>query len=243
MRSNTHDSFEYYKIFKIWFDQCDQEEPDIIENEKVINILTDFVWAFPGQDLPFREDAIEEKSGNFCQIMSLVSRYSQLLLSGKKTLEFDLLVLKMNLLKYWETIFDQKLSNELKTQKCVVFQQLHLDVLHKDKITTICIYVEEAGHPREKFLSLKTVTSKTGEATAVYIIETLRSNSLDTEKSIVWLHVNSMSGHLGGAKRKSYDKLDISYIKYKYLIQDVNISYVKVTVITILLDILLTEVQ
>ena len=52
-----------------------------------------------------------------------------------------------------------------------------------------------------------------------------------------------MSGHLGGAKRKSYDKLDISYIKYKYLIQDVNISFVKVTVITILLDILLTEVQ
>ena len=55
--------------------------------------------------------------------------------------------------------------------------------------------------------------------------------------------MNSLSGHLGGAKRKLDDKLDISFIKYKYLIQDKNISYVIVAVVTRLLDIVLTEVQ
>ena len=55
--------------------------------------------------------------------------------------------------------------------------------------------------------------------------------------------MNSISGHLGGAKRKLDDKLDIFFIKYKELIQYTDISYVKVNVVTMLLDIVLTEAQ
>lgn len=90
------------------------------------------------------------------------------------------------------------------------------DVPHKDQM--ICHYVDETAQPRERLLSLRPVIWKTGEATADYIIQTLRSNSLDTEKlflSIIWFHMNSISGHLGGAKRKLDDKLDTFFIKYK----------------------------
>ena len=85
-------------------------------------------------------------------------------------------------------------------------------------MTTSGCYAEKVAHSRENTHWRKTVTLKTGEATADYIIQTLRSNSLDTEKlflSIIWFHMNSISGHLGGAKRKLDDKLDIFFIKYK----------------------------
>ena len=88
------------------------------------------------------------------------------------------------------------------------------DVSHKDQI--ICRYIGETVQPRERFLSLKPVIFKTGEATADYIIQTLRSNSLDNEelKFQSYYFTNSMSGRLGGAKTKLQDKLDrtIPYI-------------------------------
>ena len=34
------------------------------------------------------------------------------------------------------------------------------DTSHKDQMTTICRCVDETGRPRERFLSLKPVTSK-----------------------------------------------------------------------------------
>ena len=90
------------------------------------------------------------------------------------------------------------------------------DVAHKDQMTTICRYVDETGQPRERLLYLKPVTSKTGEATADYVRQTLKSNLLCTEEFVFQSYdfTNSVSGHLDGTQRKLQDKLDktIPYI-------------------------------
>ena len=51
-----------------------QEEPGTIEYQKIFKVLTDIVWALAWQGFPYRGDGNEERSGNFHQITSLVSR-------------------------------------------------------------------------------------------------------------------------------------------------------------------------
>ena len=106
----------------------------------------------------------------------------------------------MDLLKYWETKFNQKLFKKLKIKMYIVSADATPNS-RKHQMTTICRYVGETGQPRERLISLKHVTSKTGEATADYIIQTLRCNSLDTEKLVFQPYdfTNSIPGHLGGA--------------------------------------------
>ena len=88
------------------------------------------------------------------------------------------------------------------------------DVPHKDQM--ICHYVDETAQPRERLLSLRPVIWKTGEATADYIIPTLRRSSLDTKEVTFQSYdfTTSTSGHLGGTQRKLQDRLDriIPYI-------------------------------
>ena len=55
-------------------------------------------------------------------------------------------------------------------------------------MTTIGRYVDKVGDPRENTHRRKKVTLKAGEATADYIIQTLRSNSLDMEKPVFQLY-------------------------------------------------------
>lgn len=78
------DSFEYYKVFKAWLAQCDQEEPGTIENEKIIKLLIDIVRTLGRQGLLFRGYSNEVKSGNLQQIISLVSGCCPTLAEGKK---------------------------------------------------------------------------------------------------------------------------------------------------------------
>ena len=51
-----------------------QEEPGTIEHQKIFKVLTDIVWALAWQGFPYRGDANKERSGNFHQITSFVSR-------------------------------------------------------------------------------------------------------------------------------------------------------------------------
>ena len=81
------DSFEYYKVFKAWLAQCDQEEPGTVENEKIIKLLIDIVRTLGRQGLLFRGLKAyfnEVKSGNLHQVISLVSGCCPTFAEGKK---------------------------------------------------------------------------------------------------------------------------------------------------------------
>ena len=51
-----------------------QEELATIEHQLFFKVLTDIVWALAWQGLPYRGDGNKERSGNFHQVISLVSR-------------------------------------------------------------------------------------------------------------------------------------------------------------------------
>ncbi|KAG8180589.1 hypothetical protein JTE90_018207 [Oedothorax gibbosus] len=191
-----------------------KEEGEQNFNRKIIEILLDVTCTMTRQGLAFRGNNEKdiEQSGNFYEIVSLISRHNPLL---KKWMEdralkpYKIAYLSPNSQNEMISIVANQVRAKIieDIQGCdffTIMADTTPDLSHKDILSVVIRICDEEGSIYERLLEVRECVDKTGIGIAKDIIDVLVSNDIDT-KSLAFQSfdfASSMSGEFKGAQKK-----------------------------------------
>ena len=196
-----------------------QEEEDLQQNRRIIEILLDITKTFGRQGIAFRGHG-DDKDGNFNQMVKLLSRHCPELkhwLNTSRMRPYHATYLSPQSQNEFIEIVghqvQQRIIRDVKDAGMYsVMADTTPDVSHKDRLAIACRYVDNEGQPRERLMSLTEAKDKTGEGGATEIIESLTKQGLDLNELCFqsYDYTASQSGRFNGVQRKLQDKLERS---------------------------------
>ena len=194
-----------------------QQNADMLQNRKIVEILLDVAKTLGRQGIAFRGET-SDRNGNFYQIVHLIARhcpdlkqwlnnarlrpYHVTYMSAQSQSEFILLIGNQ---------VQQKVIKEIQhAGMFAVIADTTPDVPHKDRLALACCYVDHEGQPRERLLSLTEAKDKTGGGTADEIIQSITANGLKTRAVCFqsYDYTASISCQFKGAQKKLQEKLE-----------------------------------